>query len=133
VVGAGATADRFAAQASMPGGPRLHSRRQGDMPQHNSAWTQSAQLAIGVMADLCPEPTAIEITATNTCIEPCLSEEPRPAIEDDECDDAADAKKQLQEPERCCAKTLQTTAWADLQQTELARSSSNTHHEVGAR
>ena len=45
------------------------------------------------MADLCPEPTAIEITATSTCIEPCLSEEPRPATEDDECDDAADAKK----------------------------------------
>ena len=45
----------------------------------------------------------------------------------------ADAKKQLQKPERCCAKTLQTTAWADLQQTELARSSSDTHHKVGAR
>ena len=63
------------------------------MPQHNSAWTQSAQLAIGVMADLCPEPTAIEITAMSICTELCLmSDEPRPAIEDDS-DDAADAKK----------------------------------------
>ena len=92
VVGAGATADRFAAQASMPGGPGLHSRRQGDMPQQHSAWTQSAQLAIGVMADLCPEP-CIEFTESRHCLEPCLSEESRPAIEDDECDDAADAKK----------------------------------------
>merc|ERR1711865_1218213 len=92
VVGAGATADRLAAQTSMPGGPGLHSRRQGDMPQHNSAWTQSAQLAIGVMADLCPEP-CIEFTESRHCLEPCLREESRPAIEDDECDDAADAKK----------------------------------------
>ena len=72
----------------MPGGPG----RQGDMPQHNSAWTQSAQLAIGVMADLCPEP-CIEFTESRHCLEPCLSEESRPAIEDDESDDAADAKK----------------------------------------
>ena len=102
------------------------------MPQHNSAWTQSAQLAIGVMADLCPEP-CIEFTESEHYLEPCLSEESRPAIEDDECDDAADAKKQLQKPERCCAKTLQTTAWADLQQNELAGSSADTHHSMEAR
>ena len=64
VVGAGATADRFAAPASTPGDPGLHSRRQGDMTQRQSAWTQSAQLAFGVIADLCLEFTAIESIAT---------------------------------------------------------------------
>ena len=44
------------------------------------------------MADLCPEP-CIEPTESRHCREPCLSEEPRPAIEEDECDDAADAKE----------------------------------------
>ena len=43
------------------------------------------------MADLCPEP-CIEFTESEHYLEPCLSEESRPAIEDDECDDAADAK-----------------------------------------
>ena len=67
----------------------------------------------------------------------CLITEPRPARNAaTNVTMPADANKQLEKPERRSAKTLQTTAaWADhdLQQTELARSSSDTHHEVEAR
>ena len=48
----------------------------------------------------------------------------------DKCDDAADASKQLENPERRYAKTLQTTAWVDLQQNELAESSADMHHNM---
>ena len=51
----------------------------------------------------------------------------------DKCDDATDASKQLEKPERRYAKTLQTTAWADLQQNELAGSGADTHHSMEAR
>ena len=50
----------------------------------------------------------------------------------DKCDDDADANKQrCKKSERCSAKTLQTTAWADLQQNEVAGSNADAHHNVG--
>ena len=52
----------------------------------------------------------------------------------DKCEDAADANKQrCRKPERCCAKTLQTTAWADLQQNEVPGSNADAHHSMGPR
>ena len=81
-VHAGATVDRFAAQASTPGGPGLHSRRQGDMPQRQSAWTQPAQLAIGAMAALATgtKTTASPLTPGHSQRDhSCLTTKPRPA------------------------------------------------------
>jgi hypothetical protein len=104
------------------------------MTQRQSAWTQSAQLAFGVIADLCLEFTAIESIATRPRHETHAARQRSISIVTRaNVTMPPTQKKQLEKPERRYAKTLQTTAWADLQQNELAGSGADTHHSMEAR